>query len=137
MLTFLDTCVLMAAWKGEDDLAQRAFNVIEDTGRKFIVSDYLELELLPKPSFHGYKEEVEFYKMFLDAADIRIPPSEDISKRAISLASKYDMSAMDALHYSIACEAGADEFITAEKPTKPFFATKELNVSTIYVDSVV
>ena len=124
----------MIAWQGEGEIVQRAYDVIEDVDREFIVSDYLELELLPKPIFHDNNEEIDFYKVFLDDAVMRIESSPQITQHAIALASQYNLGVMDAIHYAVACEAGVEEFITAEKPTKPFFDTTELNVSTIYVE---
>lgn len=132
MLTFVDTCVLRIAWGGEQSLSEKAFSILNDTKRLFVVSDYLELELTPKPIFHNYPDERDFFQLFLDNAYLRIDSSSAITRRAIDLAAKYNLGIMDAIHYSIACEAKVDEFITAEKPTKPFFQTKELNVSTIY-----
>jgi len=52
-------------------------------------------------------------------------------EKAIALASEYDLSPCDALHLSAAIEAQVDEFITTEKPTKPFFRVQELDFQII------
>jgi hypothetical protein len=52
---------------------------------------------------------------------ILVPTSQSTIDKAIVLASDYGLSAMDSLHVATAIEGKADEFLTFEKPTKPFF----------------
>ncbi len=132
MRTFLDACVLIAAFQGNEDISERAFEIIDDTEREFVISDYLKLELIPKPKFHGFQEEVEFYETFFSNAAIQIVPNPEISAQAIELASQYDLSPIDALHISAAKSVEA-EFITAEKQEKPFFKVADISVTTIYL----
>jgi predicted nucleic acid-binding protein len=126
--TYLDTNVLMAAFKGEHELHRKALDVISDEKRSFVVSDYLRLELLPKPIFNRFEEEVEFMREFIDSAEDDIPSNPSVTKTAIDFASKYDISPIDALHVSCAV-AGADELITLEKPEKPMHRVTEVKVS--------
>lgn len=121
----------MAAFRGKTDLSERAFNIIEDPEREFIVSDYLKLELLPKATYFGNREELAFYNEFLDAAVICIELGPDSATDALALASRYGLSALDALHISVAKTAGA-EFVTAEKPGKPYSRVTEISVRTIH-----
>jgi hypothetical protein len=48
------------------------------------------------------------------------PESSAWMALALRLASEYDLSPMDALHAACALMAGVDEFVTLEKPGKPF-----------------
>ncbi len=51
-----------------------------------------------------------------------------VTQHALFLASKYNLSAMDALHAAAAIQAKADEFVTLEKPDKPLCKIEELRV---------
>lgn len=119
--TYLDTGVLIAAFQGDHDLHKAAFSIIDDPDRDFLVSDFLRLELLPKPVFHRKDSEVEFYKAFFDSASQHLAVTQQSTEAAFSLACQYGLGPIDALHVSAALEASAAEFITNEKATKPFF----------------
>lgn len=133
--TYIDANVLIAAFRGEEQVAQRALRVLDDPERKLVVSDYLRLEVLPKPTFHKRQEEVEFMQAVFDGADESLSSSSELTGRALAMASKYDMTAIDALHIGAAAVAGVDEFVTMEKPTKPICKVKEVNVVSIHSES--
>jgi predicted nucleic acid-binding protein len=126
--TFVDANVLIAAWRGNAELLQKSMEIIEDPDREFIVSDYLKLEVIPKPTFHGFHEEMQFMQTFIDSASLQVRPAPSITTQAIALACRYGLSAMDALHAETAIEAKADEFITMEKPTRPLSRILEIKV---------
>jgi predicted nucleic acid-binding protein len=67
--TYIDANVLIAAFQGEESVAQRALRVLDDPDRQLVVSDYLRLEVLPKPTFYRRGEEVEFMQSVLDQAE--------------------------------------------------------------------
>jgi predicted nucleic acid-binding protein len=50
-----------------------------------------------------------------------VSSSNAIIAKAMEFASTYGLAAMDALHVACAIAGGADELVTFEKPTKPFF----------------
>ena len=54
-----DLGVLMAAHHGDDGLSQKAMDIIGDTDRDFIVTNYIKLELLPKPVYEKKRHEAE------------------------------------------------------------------------------
>lgn len=126
--TFVDANILIAAWRGNAELLQKSMAIIEDPDREFIVSDYLKLEVIPKPTFHGFHEEVEFMQTFIDSASLQVRATPLITTQAISLACRYGLSAMDALHAETAIEANADVFFTLEKPTRPLSRIIEIRV---------
>ena len=59
------------------------------------------------------------------------PTSPEVTKNAIELASRYNISPMDALHVGVAQVAKVDEFITLEKWTKPMCQVTEVTVTSI------
>jgi predicted nucleic acid-binding protein len=121
MLTYLDTGVLLSAWKGEDDISRRAFQILEDTSREFLASDFVRLELLPKAIYHKQQQELEFYQGYFDGTVDLVEADKGVFNTALQMASDYGLGAVDALHCAAAYHAKAAEFITAEKDTKPFF----------------
>jgi predicted nucleic acid-binding protein len=135
MRTYLDSCVLIAAWKGEHAAAERIYEILNDSTREFVVSDFIKLEVIPKPTFNKNNSEVQFYNEFFKGAATNISPSSEVTDRALDLACKYDLEPMDAIHAGAALFAKADEFITLEKPEKPLHRIKEVRVITFYQPS--
>ena len=132
MKTFLDSGVLLAAWKGNSPRSVAAKKVLEDSTREFFTSDAVKLELLPKPIFEKRRLEVEFYNAhFSDAADSE-PFSADLGRDALALAKQYGLAAMDALHLASAIRQGADEFITSELPGRPMFRVAGIKVISLH-----
>lgn len=90
--TYIDANVLIAAFQGEKAVAERALNVLDDPDRALVVSDYLRLEVFPKPTFHKRQEEVEFMQAVLENAAEKVSTSDELTERAVELASRYDMT---------------------------------------------
>ena len=65
--TFLDTGVLIKAFQSPLEEGKKAFNIVTATDRKFVVSDMLKLELLPKARFHKQSKEIAFYEDFFNS----------------------------------------------------------------------
>ena len=129
--TFVDANVLIAAFRGNPDLSQRAMEILDDPEREFIVSDYLKLEVIPKPTFHRQEEELQFMKAYFDSASILIESSPSITLKAFDLACKYNLNAFDAMHAGTAFYANAAELITLENPTKPLYQITEVKVKSL------
>ena len=132
--TYIDANVLIEAFQGTSPSAEKALRVLDDPDRKLVVSDYVRLEVLPKPKFHKRREEVEFMDAVFENAEI-FNTSPELTGRALAMASKYDMTPIDALHVGAAVVANVDEFVTVEKPTKPMCRVKEVKVISIYSES--
>ncbi|MDI9569696.1 MAG: type II toxin-antitoxin system VapC family toxin [Pseudomonadota bacterium] len=130
--TYVDANVLIAAFQGDKQVSQRALQVLDDPDRMFVVSDYLRLEVLPKPTFHKRQEEIGFMREVFESAAESLCTSSDLTGCALAMASKYDMTPIDALHIGAATVAGVDEFVTMEKPTKPICRVKEIKVVSIH-----
>ncbi|MCX5963625.1 MAG: hypothetical protein NT070_10930 [Cyanobacteria bacterium] len=54
-----------------------------------------------------------------------------IVSQAQTIAGKYGIAGMDALHIAAALSIGAEAFITTEKKTKPMFRVTELQMISI------
>lgn len=130
-LTFVDASVLIAAIRGKDDVANKAIEILDDPNRKFVSSDFVKLEVLPKAVYFNNETEKEFYNAFFDAVAKWENISDELVENAFNEACKVGLSAIDALHVNMAKGAKADEFITAEKDTKPFFRVLDITVTTI------
>lgn len=129
--TYVDSNVLIAAFQGKEEIFRKAIEILDDPAREFIVSDFLRLETIPKPTFHKREEEVAFMEAFFESAQDNIASSPSITGTAIQLGC-HDIHPMDALHLSAALHASADEFVTLEKPEKPMFKVKELQVTSLH-----
>ncbi|MDR1044869.1 MAG: PIN domain-containing protein [Candidatus Adiutrix sp.] len=116
-----------------DERSQKAFDVLEDSGRVILVSDYLWLEVRPKTIYHKQNHQTAFIDKIFDRAEM-INSGQSVIEKAKSLAVRYGLSAMDALHAASAIEGRADELITFERPTKPFYRipASELRIVSLY-----
>jgi predicted nucleic acid-binding protein len=128
--TFLDSGVLLTAWRGRD--AEAALAIMEDPRRQFYTSQLVKLELLPKPAFFKLEAEIEFYQTHFRSAKGEEPLSRELGEKAADLARQYGLAAVDALHLAAAICQGAGEFITTEKPGKPMFRVRGIAVKSIH-----
>jgi predicted nucleic acid-binding protein len=124
--------VLIVAWRGNLSYSLDALNILNDPGREFVSSDFVMLETLPQAAYHRQSREQEFYNGYFNAAPHWAQQSRQLTNQAFDLASRYGLTAMDALHVAAAITASADEFITAERPTSPLSRVRELRVLTIF-----
>jgi predicted nucleic acid-binding protein len=127
--SFLDSGVLMTAWKGGDKEA--ALAVIEDTSRRLLTSELVRLELLPKAIFFKRRDEVAFYERIFSRAQCD-PMDTALYSSAFELAGRYGLSAADAFNLASAVRLEADEFVTTELPGKAMFRVKEVRVVTLH-----
>ena len=135
ILTFIDSCVLINAVQGVGEANRKALEILDDEDRKFIVSDFVLLEVIPKPTFNKIQDQVSFYQSFFNDVSTSIEISTAITTLAIQLSSEYDVAPMDSLIVSSAIVGGADELITMEKPTNPMHRVKEIKVISLYTPS--
>ncbi|MBF0634290.1 MAG: type II toxin-antitoxin system VapC family toxin [Nitrospinae bacterium] len=133
--TFVDSCVLISAWRGSGGSEagfQVAMEAITDPDREYVISDFLRLELLVQPTYHQNDDEVEFMNTFFNAATEEVKSSARLVERAFSLACSYGLKPFDALLATAAIESKVEEFITFEKRSKPFNKITELNVTSLH-----
>lgn len=128
--TYIDTCLLIAAFKGEGELGRRALSVLDDPERSLVVSDAVRLEALPKARYYGQQEELAFYEAVFSQAE-NIAWDGGALQNALYMAEAHGVAAMDAIHLAHAVLAGVQEFMSAEKPSKPMFRVQTIAVQTI------
>ena len=125
--TFLDAGVLIAAFRSRNAASTPALTLLDDPERIFVTTDYVRLEVLPKPLYFRRQTEAEFYEAFFAAAEF-VEVSQSLVLEAFEEARQAGLAAMDALHVAAAKRAGVEEFITVERPTKPVFRIAGLMV---------
>ena len=130
--TYVDANVLIAGFRGDDASGASALRVLGDAERVFVASDFLRLEVQPKPGFHGRRSELAFYSAFFDAVAEWVTPSPALTAQAIALATRYDLTPLDALHVAAATIAAVDELVTLEKATKPMLRVSEIPEVSLY-----
>ena len=128
MKRFLDSGVLLTAWRGHPPLADTARAIMADESHDFVSSENVRLELLAKAAYEKRRTEIEFYNEHFAIARSIEPFSRALGEAAFALAKKYGLSAGDALNLTSAIRQGADEFVTSETAGKPLFRVKELRV---------
>jgi len=104
---------------------------LDDPDRTFASSDFVRLEVLPKPLYFGRHAEASFYQEFFDRISVWVPASRSLVQGAFDEARKSGLSAMDGLHVAAAVLAEAEELVTGEKPTSPLSKTKSVPVKSI------
>lgn len=124
--TCLDSSVLIQAVQGVD--GDKTTALLEDSEREFVAATFLKLELIPQPTFHRRKAELEFLREFFSRVVDWCEASEDLLAAALSEAAVAPLSAIDAIHVAAAKRLKADEFITAERPGKPLHKARGLKV---------
>jgi len=129
--TFLDSGVLLHAWRGEI-LSGAAMQIIDDDTREFFTSQMVRLELLPKARFERRAREVAFYEShFADCAGSQ-PFSQELGLEAEKLAARHGLAGPDALQLAAAIRQDVEEFYTSEKPGKPMFRVSEIKIVSLH-----
>ena len=130
--TFIDAGVLIYAARSQGELAERAFQILEDKNREFASSIFLKLEVLPKAIYNQQSSEVKFYETFFDEVSYWATDFDAIIKEAYKESSQFGLGAMDALHIAAAVSVGATEFITNEKSEKSIHRTQSIKIISIH-----
>jgi predicted nucleic acid-binding protein len=126
--TFVDSGVLIAAFQALGEVSQRALAVLADPDRDFVSSDFVRLEVLPKPVCYGRVRECQFYEAFFRSVKRTVSASRTLVAEAEAQAKLWGLSAIDALHVAAAARGRCTEFITIEVPTKPLFRVTGLKI---------
>ncbi len=119
--TFIDAGVLIYAARSQGELAERAFQILEDENREFASSIFLKLEVLPKAIYNQQSSEVKFYQAFFDEVSYWATELDKIIAAAYKESSQFSLGAMDALHIVAAISVGATEFLLLMKNQKSQF----------------
>jgi predicted nucleic acid-binding protein len=131
--TYIDSGVLIAAFRGTQEVNIRAQKILDDENREFASSHFVRLEVLPKAVFNKQIDEADFYETFFSAVIHWATDLEQIMQDADRIASTYGLAAIDAIHVAAALQIKADQLITTEKPTKPMHRVKEIQIISITI----
>lgn len=124
--------MLIAAFRGNADVAHRALEILDDPARSFAASDFVRLEVLPKALFYQRSDEVAFYEAFFQEVDQWVKIDSLLINAAFGLAAEHGLSALDALHATAALRIGAAEMITTERSSTPLHRVTEITIKTIH-----
>ncbi|MFB1490565.1 MULTISPECIES: type II toxin-antitoxin system VapC family toxin [unclassified Thiocapsa] len=130
--TYVDANALIAAFRGDHPASDQALKLLGEPGRAFVASAYLRLETLRKPLFYKREDEIAFMDCYFSAVSLWVPTTDTLVEHALVLAAQRDLGAMDALHAVAALQAGAEVFVTLERPTKPLFHVPGLNTISLH-----
>ena len=119
ILTYLDSGLLIAlSMQKPLPRAVKVATIVADSNRAFVASDFLRIEVFPKPTFFKETLSTVLLNSFFSLCVKNISINQALFQKAYAEACKVGLSGMDALHIISAHEAGADELITTEKITK-------------------
>ena len=130
--TFVDSGVLIAAFRVEGELGANALSILAQADRDFVSSDFVRLEVTPKPAYFGRELESQFYQAFFQTAKRFIRTTRVLIEEAQSEAELFGLSGPDAVHIAAARRANCDEFITTERPTRPMFRVDGMQMTSIH-----
>jgi predicted nucleic acid-binding protein len=129
--TFIDSGILIAAARGNTIRSLAALHILNEGDREFASSTFIELETLPKATYHRQQAEIEFYESYFSSVTLWATKLEQIVQTGNRIACTYGLAAMDALHIAAALSVDAEEFVTTEKTTKPMHRVTEIRIVTI------
>jgi predicted nucleic acid-binding protein len=132
-LTFVDSGVLIAAFRGTGREGRLALKILDDRERAFASSIFVRLETIPKPRFFKREMEFRFYEVFFDRVSKWATVDLDLMDSALEVAFSAGLSALDALNLAAAHQTECEEFMTTEKPTKPIHRTNLMAIKTIHL----
>jgi predicted nucleic acid-binding protein len=140
--TYVDSNVLIYAATNKDTIGRNAINLLGEANREFVSSPFVKLETIPFAVYNKKNNQLKFFNRFFESVKswagstnkkypkfirqyIEAKNLADIYEQAYTLAMKYELGGMDAIHIACAIWLDADEFVTGEAPTKPFFRVQE------------
>ncbi len=130
--TYLDSGVLIAAHRGTASILIAAASILNDPNREFVTSEFVRLEVLPKPKYHGRTAEVTFYDGYFATVTQVVPLDSALVQLGMQRAETFGLSAVDALHVAAAETGGAEKLVTAERPTSPLLRVTTIRVTSIH-----
>jgi predicted nucleic acid-binding protein len=128
---FIDSGVLIAAVRGQDAVAHKAFEILGDPDLEFSSSIFVQLETQPKAIFYKKTDEEEFYKTYFNEVSCWAEPNQSLAQSALAEANLNGLGALDALHVAAAIICESDELVTIEKSDKSIHRVKHLQIRSI------
>jgi predicted nucleic acid-binding protein len=130
--TYVDAGILIAYADSADQWHSAARDILADPNREFVVSPFVELEVLPHLERLS-RPSVGPVRAFLEACDA-ISDLPAIVQAAYRILVRVNMGTADALHVGAAMVGACDEILTTEKPrTKKTIHQATRIVPVVYV----
>jgi predicted nucleic acid-binding protein len=129
--TYVDAGVLIAAVRGDPNVARSVFELLEDPEREFVASAFVRLEVLPKAIYQQRAAEIAFYHAYFSRVMAWADTSHELAARAEQEAARFGLSALDALHIAAALALAADQLVTTEGPRKPIHRAEGVRIVAI------
>ena len=82
-LTFVDSGVLVAAFRARGRGSNPALAILDDSQRSFAASIFIRLEVIPKANFFRRQGELEFYEEFFRGVSKWATIDADLSDLAL------------------------------------------------------
>jgi hypothetical protein len=95
-ITFVDAGVLIAAARGRGEVSAQAMAILDDPDRSFASSEFIRLEVLPKPVFNRKSDEAEFYVEFFQAVTHWPANIDAVVRTAYDIGVRFGLAALDA-----------------------------------------
>jgi predicted nucleic acid-binding protein len=134
--TFLDSGILISAARGDRPHSERCQRIIEERRRTLLTSVFVRLEVYPQVTYREFAlQRAYLNEFFMEPALEWASDLNGMVQLGLLQAERHGLGAMDSLHIAAAMLLRADQFITAEKPSKPMFRVQSLSV--INVDNPV
>ena len=127
---YVDANVLIAAFRGQADIAERALHILDNPNYRIVLSEAVRLEILPKPVYEKRQDEQRYFEQIFSAAEC-LPWRLEVLNQAYRLACDHGIAAMDAVHLAMAISARVDAFVTGEKPQKPLFRYRAIPIHSL------
>jgi hypothetical protein len=93
----------------------RTLALMNDPARVFLTSNFVRLEVLPKPFYFHWQAEVDFYKADVALVTEIVGASSALVGRAYAEAQQVGLAGMDAPHIAAAKASGVEGCITTER----------------------
>ncbi|WP_414575118.1 nucleic acid-binding protein [Anabaena sp. CCY 9402-a] len=90
--TYIDSGVLIAAFRGVQSIGIQANTILNDDNREFVSSQFVKLEVVPKAIYNQQQDEIDFYETFFSAVSYWATDLEQISQDAYQLSSLYGLA---------------------------------------------
>jgi predicted nucleic acid-binding protein len=135
--TFIDTCVIVAAYKTQRTLHDNAKRVLFDSTRRFLSTSLVRLELSSAHYRPENSGEANFYERFWsEGISELIDIDESMIAEGIKTSKLTEAAAMDAMHLACAVRMDADEFITAERKDKDRPVYRDDRIKVVFLGDI-
>ena len=128
-MLYLDSGVLIQAWRGGEVPTNRARNILLQPDVRFVGSRLQRMETVLRTRGAQASAERAFYNGHFALALVWATLDENVAIVAEDFIARYGLSIPDALHVALALRGGASEIVTTEALGKPMHLVREIRVT--------